>query len=483
MNRKRSFRYFGLGFLAIVLAITISCATNPVTGDREFMLVSEQQEISMGKEYDPQVVATYGVYDDAEIAAYISDIGQRIATVSDRPGLPYEFKVLDSPVINAFAVPGGYVYFTRGILAYLNNEAEVVGVMGHEVGHIAARHSAKQISQQQIATIGLGVGSILSDDVAKYAGLAQAGLGLLFLRFGRDAERQSDQLGVDYSTKLGYDATEMANFFGTLDKMSGGESGGMPGWFSTHPAPDERVQNVTRMAQEQQAKNPAANYEVNREKYLRKIDGMVFGEDPRQGYTEEGFFYHPELKFQFPVPADWQVVNTPSQVQIANSDQNAVILFQLAQQNTARAAADNFATQSNAQKVSDDAMRVHSLDAVRLVSDINSDDGVLRVVSYFIEYEGRVYLFHGLSNKLNFSRYGDTMENSMRGFNRLTNPQKINVEPNRIRIKTVAKTGTLESTLRSFGIAADKMELHALLNGMELSSTVSANSLVKVVGK
>ncbi|MCB0298680.1 MAG: M48 family metalloprotease, partial [Calditrichaeota bacterium] len=446
MNRKRSFRYFGLGFLAIILAITISCATNPVTGDREFMLVSEQQEISMGKEYDPQVVETYGVYDDADIAAYISDIGQRIATVSDRPGLAYEFKVLDSPVINAFAVPGGYVYFTRGILAYLNNEAEVVGVMGHEVGHIAARHSAKQISQQQIATIGLGVGSILSEDVAKYAGLAQAGLGLLFLRFGRDAERQSDQLGVDYSTKLGYDATEMANFFGTLDKMSGGESGGLPGWFSTHPAPDERVQNVTRMAQEQQAKNPAANYEVNREKYLRKIDGLIFGDDPRQGYAEEGFFYHPELKFQFPVPADWQVVNTPSQVQIANSDQNAVILFQLAQQNTARAAADNFVTQANAQKVSDDAMRVHSLNAVRLVSDVNSNDGVLRVVSYFIEYEGRVYLFHGLSNKLNFSRYGDTMENCMRGFNRLTNPLKINVEPNRIRIKTVAKTGTLEST-------------------------------------
>ena len=483
MNRNRNLRYFGLGFLAIVLAITISCATNPVTGDREFMLVSEQQEISMGKEYDPQVVATYGVYDDAEIAAYISDIGQRIATVSDRPGLAYEFKVLDSPVINAFAVPGGYAYFTRGILAYLNNEAEVVGVMGHEVGHIAARHSAKQISQQQIATIGLGVGSILSDDVAKYAGLAQAGLGLLFLRFGRDAERQSDQLGVDYSTKLGYDATEMANFFGTLDKMSGGESGGLPGWFSTHPAPDERVQNVTRMAQEQQAKNPAANYEVNREKYLRKIDGLIFGDDPRQGYAEEGFFYHPELKFQFPVPADWQVVNTPSQVQIANSDQNAVILFQLAQQNTTRAAADNFVTQANAQKVSDDAMRVHSLNAVRLVSDVNSNDGVLRVVSYFIEYEGRVYLFHGLSNKLNFSRYGDTMENCMRGFNRLTNPQKINVEPNRIRIKTVAKTGTLESTLQSFGVAADKMELHSLLNGMELTSTVSANSLIKVVGK
>lgn len=176
-------------------------------------------------------------------------------------------------------------------------------------------------------------------------------------------------------------------------------------------------------------------------------------------------------------------MNTPSQVQIANSDQNAVILFQLAQQNTTRAAADNFVTQANAQKVSDDAMRVHSLNAVRLVSDVNSNDGVLRVVSYFIEYEGRVYLFHGLSNKLNFSRYGDTMENCMRGFNRLTNPQKINVEPNRIRIKTVAKTGTLESTLQSFGVAADKMELHSLLNGMELTSTVSANSLIKVVGK
>lgn len=478
LRHKIITRYFIIALSALLFS---TCATNPVTGKKEFMLVSESQEIAMGKEYDPQVVATYGVYPDSAINHYISQLGKRIAQVSDRPELPYEFKVLDSPVINAFAVPGGFVYFTRGILAYLNSEAEVAGVMGHEVGHIAARHSAKQISRQQIASLGLGIGAILSDEVAQLAGIAQTGIGILFLKYGRDAERQSDFLGVTYSTKLGYDATEMANFFRILERMQEKSGGGLPGWLSTHPAPEERVQTIIKLAREAQAKHPNRDFVVKRDEYLRKIDGLIFGDDPRQGYVEDNVFYHPELKFQFPVPVEWQVNNTPSQVQIVNKDQSAYIIFELSNRSSATDAAQQFLTQAKAQLISQDLMRVHAMNAVRTIADINSQNGVIRVMSYFIEYDNRVYVFHGVAEKTNFSRQAGIMENTMRGFNRLTNPQKINVQPNRIRIKKVNTTTTLENVLQQFGVANDKMEIHSFINAMELGSTVKANTLIKVI--
>ena len=205
--------------LLLMLAFVISCAVNPVTGKTELMLLSESDEIQLGQQSDKEVVAQYGLYDDAQLQSYIDQLGQKMVKISHRPNLSFSFRLLDSPVINAFAVPGGFVYITRGILAYLNNEAEFAGVLGHEIGHVTARHSAKQYTKAQFAQLGLGVGSILSEDFAKYSGLAQVGVGLLFLRFSRDAERQSDDLGVEYSTKVGYDAREMGNFFHTLDQM------------------------------------------------------------------------------------------------------------------------------------------------------------------------------------------------------------------------------------------------------------------------
>jgi predicted Zn-dependent protease len=202
--------------LVLCSSLFNSCARNPVTGKREFMLLSEGDEIKMGKQTDEQVIQMYGIYEDEKLKSYVDALGQKMAKISHRSHLNYEFKVMDSPVINAFAVPGGYVYVTRGILAHLNSEAELAGVIGHEIGHVAARHSAQKYSETYVANIGLGVGSMVSQDFANFAGLAAQGLGLLFLRFSRDDERQSDDLGVQYSTKVGYDAREMANFFATL---------------------------------------------------------------------------------------------------------------------------------------------------------------------------------------------------------------------------------------------------------------------------
>ncbi|HYG38475.1 MAG TPA: M48 family metalloprotease [Cytophagales bacterium] len=186
------------------------------------MLLSKSQEIAMGKQSDPDIVNFFGIYEDPTLQKFIKEKGEQMVAVSHRKGLDYEFKIVDSPVVNAFAVPGGYVYFTRGIMAHFNNEAEFAGVLGHEIGHITARHSAQQYSQSMLAQVGLVVGMVISPEFAQFADIAQSGVQLLFLKFGRDHERQSDKLGVEYSTKIGYDAQEMADFFQTLDRIGTG---------------------------------------------------------------------------------------------------------------------------------------------------------------------------------------------------------------------------------------------------------------------
>ena len=260
-----------IGFILILL-LADSCAKNPVTGKRDLMLMSESQEIAMGKQSDPDIIKFFGLYSDKNLQKFIDDKGQQMAAISHRKNLKYEFKIVDSPVVNAFAIPGGYVYFTRGIMAHFNNEAEFAGVLGHEIGHITARHSAKQYSNAMAAQIGLTAGVILSPEFAQYADLAQSGIGLLFLKFGRDAESQSDKLGVEYSTKINYDAQEMAVFFETLDRLqaqSGGEE--VPDFLSTHPDPVDREEKVAKLADEWKRKVKSSSLKVNRNNYLKMI--------------------------------------------------------------------------------------------------------------------------------------------------------------------------------------------------------------------
>src|SRR5690606_18027849 len=192
-----------IGGWVIALILLDGCAKNPVTGKSELMLLSKDQEIAMGQQSDPEITAYFGVYEDARLQKFIEEKGKQMAAISHRPDLPYTFKIVDSPVVNAFAVPGGYIYFTRGIMAHFNNEAEFAGVLGHEIGHVTARHSAKQYSNAMLGQIGLVAGAILSPEFAQFADVASTGLQLLFLKFGRDAESQSDKLGVEYSTKIG----------------------------------------------------------------------------------------------------------------------------------------------------------------------------------------------------------------------------------------------------------------------------------------
>src|SRR5262249_23185931 len=230
---------------------SFGCARNPVTGKRQIVLVSESQEIAMGRESDPQVRQEYGLADNPALQQYIQTLGKKLAGVSHRPNLEWHFAVVDSPVVNAFALPGGYVYVTRGILAYLGNEAELAGVMGHEIGHVTARHSVRQITREEFAQIGLGAGSVMSPALRQIGSVGQSGLGMMFLRFGRDDEREADRLGVEYAARAAYDPRQVSSFFDVLGRLSAAEDRQtIPGWLSTHPNPPDRVEATRKEAEE-----------------------------------------------------------------------------------------------------------------------------------------------------------------------------------------------------------------------------------------
>jgi predicted Zn-dependent protease len=460
----------------------LSCATNPVTGEHQLMLVSDDDEIKIGRQTDAEIDQTYGVYNDRVLNIYVDHIGQRMAKLSHRPNLPYTFKVLDTPVVNAFAVPGGYVYMTRGIMAYLNSEAELAGVLGHEIGHITARHTAEQLTKAQLAQIGLGVGAIVSEEFRQFAGVAQFGVGMLFLKFSRDNERQADDLGAEYSTRAGYDASQMAEFFLTLEKLHpSSDRSGLQGWFTTHPNPPDRINAVRAKAREWAKKSGIEDLKVNRQAYFKKIDGLVFGEDPRHGYLDDGMFYHPHLRFQFPVPVNWKVNNTPAQVQMFSPGQDAVILFSLTQGDSADDAARRFVAESRAGIIRAESVKINGLPAKEVISDVKTGRGTLRVMSYFIAKGQYVYVFHGFTSPSRFAQYQSTFKSSMGQFRTLTDQRKIDVEPARIRIVTTKRAGTVNDALKSLGVPSSKRKEAALLNGKELSDQIEANTSLKIV--
>src|SRR4029077_3299620 len=294
--------------LPVLAVLAAGCAVNPATGSRQLMLVSESQEIAMGRDYDKEVVATIGLYADSGLQGWIQQFGARLAATSERPNLPWSFRVVDDPVVNAFALPGGFIYVTRGILAHLNSEAELAGVVGHEIGHVTGRHSARPTTKQQLAQVGLVVGSIASSDFGRYAGLASQALGVLFLKYSRDNERQADDLGLRYMRRVNYDPREMPHVFEMLTRVSQAEGGGrVPEWLPPHTDPTNRRGRI-----EQEIAALPQNFSgvaVNREAYLRRLDGLVYGNNPREGYFKDTEFFHPDLRFRITFPAGWTTNN------------------------------------------------------------------------------------------------------------------------------------------------------------------------------
>lgn len=477
------------GFITTILLLFNSCVTNPVTGERDLILMSEEQEKALGAQSDPAVVAQFGLYPDEKLQQFIKEKGQAMAAISHRPELNYTFRILDSPVINAFAVPGGYVYFTRGIMAHFNNEAQFAGVLGHEIGHIAARHSAQQQSKATLAQVGLIAGMIISPEFAQMGDAAAQGLGLLFLKFGRDDERESDRLGVEYSSKIGYDATEMADFFLTLQRTQEQSGAAIPSFLSTHPNPADRYETVTKLATEWKQKLSLTNAQVDRNSYLRLIDGIVYGEDPRQGFVENSTFYHPELKFKFPVPQGWKHMNSPQQFQMVSPDGKAMIALTLAPGETLEAAAQQLLQNYQLQPVESRSVTVNGLPALAIVADQQvqqqaqqqAQQPQLRTLIYLIQYGGNIYSMIGVSGINDFNNHAQVFTSTMQNFSVLNEPDKLNRKPARIKIETVSNSTLLLQIFQRNNVPEARLEELAILNGMQLKDRIEKGTMIKLL--
>ena len=295
-----------LAFAAVLLA---SCATNPVTGRREFMIVSEEQEQQIGNQTHPQVIEQFGIYDEKpELNKMVADIGARVAAVSDRPDLPWRFTLLDSPMVNAMALPGGYVYVTRGILERMNSEDELAGVIAHEVGHVTARHSAQRMSQSQLANIGLMVGSIIAGPAATqaYGSLAQLGAGLLFTRYSRQQETQADLLGTAYMTEAGFNPVGAEQMLMALQRLERGDTSSLERYFVDHPDPAKRVKDVrTEIQKLSQASPSIVNIPVDRPEFVRQLQGMIVGNSTLETTITNDTVYQRRYGIVLPVPQGW----------------------------------------------------------------------------------------------------------------------------------------------------------------------------------
>jgi predicted Zn-dependent protease len=478
-------------WLSASLLISNSCAVNPVTGKKQIVLMSESQEIAMGAAADPEILAQYGRYEDKILQDFITQKGNEMAAISHRPDLKYEFKIVDSEVLNAFALPGGYVYFTRGIMAHFNNEAEFAGVLGHEIGHITARHSVSQQSKAILGQVGLIGSMILVPQVAEFAEPLSEGLGLLFLKFGRDAERQSDELGVEYSSKIGYDAKEMAGFFKTLERQSSGsESAELPDFLSTHPNPGDRNIAVSKLSDEWKKKLNLIDPKVSRESYLKKIEGLIYGEDPKQGFLENDVFYHPVLKFQLNTPKGWNYQNKPQELEFAPKDGKAIIIMTLIPGKSLEEAVSNVVEKNNLQVLESNQITVNGLNALSILADVKVEQQkqqqqapTVRTLSYLIQYNDNIYHILGASSVTDFNSYSENFLQTMKNFKELKDASKLNKQPERIRIKPVKQSGTLKQALNSYNMPEKKQEEISLLNGMLLTDKVLAGSLIKILGK
>jgi len=317
-----------------LLLLLQACATNPVSGKRE-LAMSEGWERSVGPKYHESIMKQYQIYDDPELQKYVNDIGQRLAKKSHRPDLPFTFTLLDSPQVNAFAIPGGYVYVTRGIMAYMNKESHLAGVIGHEIGHVTGRHGAQRAAQQQVsqvATVAVAIGTGSSE-------LLQASQilgGALMSGYGRTQELQSDRLGAEYIAQNNYTPDDMIDVIGILKnqelfnkeraKAEGREVQGYHGLYSTHPRNDQRLQEVIKAANKFR---DVSKPKPDDGRFLRLTDGMAFGQSESQGIVRGNKFYHKGLNLFVEFPAGWRVQNTQSVLGAISPDGSQLIKMQM----------------------------------------------------------------------------------------------------------------------------------------------------------
>lgn len=462
-----------------------ACSTNPATGDNQFTaLLPASQEASVGAQEHQKVQQTFGDFVDGPVADYVSRIGNKIAAHTERKDVQYKFFVIDSPVVNAFALPGGYIYVSRGLLALANSEAEVAGVLGHEIGHITARHAAERVSQG--ALVGLGA-AILSAAVGDPGVSRAAGLGseLYIKSYSRGQESQADELGVRYISRSGYDTMAMAGFLNSLDQDSkleqkiSGQKESRFNYFSTHPVTHDRVVQAAAEAQKYAPGKGVQGHET----HLNAINGLIYGDSADQGFVRGQSFYHPKLGFTFSVPDGFDIHNSPQQVVATHSASKTIILFDAAGDKQKRDPL-TYLTQgwlggkevSSPENVTINGFRAGT---AAFSGTVQGRPVTIRAVA--IEWKpGQYFRFQMAIPTGTSASIVEGLKKTTYSFRRLRDSEK-NISPARIRVVTADPGQGVSSLAGRMAFRDYREERFRVLNGLKAGESLVAGRQYKIV--
>jgi predicted Zn-dependent protease len=446
--------------------------------------MSEEKEIQIGVEQDGQIRQEMGFYSDQALQQYVSGIGLRLAAVSERPNLPWHYTVVDAPAVNAFALPGGYIYITRGILPYLDDEAQLAGVLGHETGHVTARHASQQYSRSTGAEVGLILGSILVPQTRPLAGLGQTGLGALMLKYGRDDEAQADALGVRYASRAGWDPAGVPQLLTTLGRIEEtSDTKGVPNWLQTHPAADDRVQRVQSAVRD--AETDATKFTTNRDDYLKRIDGVIWGDSPEQGVVRGNRFLHAGLRLSVDFPQGWDITNGQRQVIAKQPGTNALVLLQAVQRPMGREI-DEIAQRSmigaGLRMVDGNRTSINGLDAfVGTYEGSLQSLGRVTIRAAHIVRDRDIWLLAGIAPQDAYNGVEPELNKSVTSFRALTSGEAEAIRPNRVRLYTARQGDTWQSIAEREGRGSVKPTTLAIMNGRAVTEQPRSGERLKVV--
>lgn len=474
-----------IGILWVLVAggLLEGCSTNPATGKQQFAaLMGPEQEKSIGASEHENIIAQFGLYEDPALLAYVRQVGQRVTRDTERSDILYQFYIIDSPIVNAFALPGGYIYISRGLLALANSEAELAAVLAHETGHITGRHAAERYSHGVLTSLGAAVISAAVDqpDVGK---VLDFGSNLYLSSYSRGQEREADSLGLRYMSRAGYDPHAMSKFLDALQRdenlrgqIEGERKQGLS-YFSTHPATAQRVADTAQEGQ---------NYKMgedNRAAYLHAIDGMVYGDSAAQGFVRGSSFYHPDLGFAFDLPKDFEIRNGESAVTARASDSSAMI-FDFAQGPMGVSVADYMTRHWMGQKVVKglESITINGMPAATAFFSgwVNGQSMTIRLIA--IDWgQGQFARFQLAIPENVETRRLDALKTATYSFRRLSASEKASLQPQRVMIVTAKAGDTVESLAARQAFETHSLQKFLLLNGLQENAPLVAGQSYKVV--
>ena len=484
--------------LASVLLAGCATVTNPVTGQRELTVMDERSEIAEGRKAHEEVLQEYGAYANPRVQAYVNELGQRLAKQSHRKNLEWHFTVLDSPEINAFALPGGYVYVTRGLMAYMESEADLAGVIGHEIGHVTARHGAQRATRQQTAGLGVIAATILgavlevkgvsgATDIAST--MSQGVAAGYIASYSRDQESQADKLGAEYLARINYDPKNMIDVIRVLKsqeqfsadtaRAEGRNPPALGGWLASHPSNDKRLQDIAQYAAQYKGKYG----DEGRARYLQAINGMTFGESREQGVTRGRNFYHEPLGIALTAPEGWRVQNSGEAVALVNAAGDAGLIMHVVPPKAGNSHEEIIRNVFKLEQGRTERLALGSFPATHFAGVSRNRQGQAQAVEATVATgpaNRHFLLFYGAKDAQTLQRARDRIREAEASFRPLTDTDKAAARP--WLIKTVPyQKGGFPQLARQSPLPGNPEAQLRLINGVYAGGEPPPGQLIKVV--